>query len=189
MSFCFFYYQNIISISCLTRNGFTLSLENNSYSIHRKNKLFAFANMLNDLYLLDVAYDVYPVDQSPDDKCVNKAYLWHCRLGHINENRIIKLQKNGYLNLFNYEPFVNCKSCLMRKMTKAPFTGHGERAKDLLELIHTYVCGPMFKHAMGGYSYFITFIDDFSKFGYIYLMKYKSEIFEKFKEFKNKVKK
>ena len=108
-------------------------------------------------------------------------------IGHISENRIIKLQKNGYLDLFNYESFATCESCLMEKMTKAPFTGHGERAKDLLELVHTDVCGPMSKHAMGGYSYFITFIDDFSIFGYVYLMKYKSEAFEKFKEFKNEV--
>ena len=77
----------------------------------------------------------------------------------------------------------------MGKMTKAPFTGYGERAKDLLELVHTDVCGPMSKHAMGGYSYFITFIDNFSRFGYVYLVKYKFEAFEKFKEFKNEVEK
>ena len=37
--------------------------------------------------------------------------------------------------------------------------------------------------------YYITFIDDNSQFGYVYLMKYKSESFEKFKEFKNEVEK
>ncbi|PKI73573.1 hypothetical protein CRG98_006021 [Punica granatum] len=70
-------------------------------------------------------------------------------------------------------------------MTKAPFTGKGERASDLMALIHTDVCGPVNKLARGGYLYFITFTDDFSRFGYVYLMKYKSESFEKFKEFKN----
>ena len=70
--------KNIISISCLTKNDFSLSLENNSCSIYHGNKLFASANMLNGLYLLDVACDVYLLDQSPDDKGVNKAYLWHC---------------------------------------------------------------------------------------------------------------
>ncbi|PKI41979.1 hypothetical protein CRG98_037597 [Punica granatum] len=43
--------------------------------------------------------------------------------------------------------------------------------------------------ARGGYSYFITFTDDYSRFGYIYLMKYKHESFEKFKEFKAEVEK
>ena len=41
--------------------------------------------------------------------------------------------------------------------------------------------------ARGGYKYFITFIDDYSRYGYIYLMHHKSETFEKFKEFKAEV--
>ena len=75
----------------------------------------------------------------------------------------------------------------MGKMTKAPFTGQSERANDLLSLIHTDVCGPLSSPARGGYLYFITFTDDFSKYGYVYLMRHKSESFEKFKIFKNEV--
>ena len=41
--------------------------------------------------------------------------------------------------------------------------------------------------ARGGYEYFITFIDDYSRYRYIYLMCHKSEAFEKFKEFKAEV--
>ncbi|KAK8621230.1 hypothetical protein V6N13_067671 [Hibiscus sabdariffa] len=72
-------------------------------------------------------------------------------------------------------------------MTKAPFSGKGERASDLLGLIHSDVCGPMNTQARGGYQYFITFTDDFSRYGYIYLMRHKSEALEKFKEFKNEL--
>ena len=39
----------------------------------------------------------------------------------------------------------------------------------------------------GGYEYFITLTDDYSRFGYVYLMKWKSEAFEKFKEFRAEV--
>ncbi|VFQ77366.1 unnamed protein product [Cuscuta campestris] len=74
-------------------------------------------------------------------------------------------------------------------MTKAPFTGHGERANDLLGLIHSDVCGPISTVARGGYSYFVTFTDDLSRYGYVYLMKHKSECFDKFKDFKNEVQK
>ncbi|KAK8584057.1 hypothetical protein V6N12_068307 [Hibiscus sabdariffa] len=49
-----------------------------------------------------------------------------------------------------------------------------------LQKQHEYV-------ARGGYQYFITFTDDFSRYGYIYLMRHKSEALEKFKEFKNEV--
>ena len=41
--------------------------------------------------------------------------------------------------------------------------------------------------ARGGYERFITFTDDLSRYGYVYLMKHKSESFEKFKEFHNEV--
>ena len=62
-----------------------------------------------------------------------------------------------------------------------------ERATELLEIIHTDVCGPMNIEARGGYCYFLTFTDDWSRYGYIYLMKHKSEIVERFKEFQSEV--
>ncbi|KAK8652357.1 hypothetical protein V6N13_061377 [Hibiscus sabdariffa] len=72
-------------------------------------------------------------------------------------------------------------------MTKAPFSGKGERASDLLGSIHSDVCGPMNTQARGGFQYFITFTDDSSRYGYIYLMRHKSEELERFKELKNEV--
>ena len=68
------------------------------------------------------------------------------------------------------------------KMTKTPFSRTMERATDLLEIIHTDVCGPMSVDARGKYRYFLTFTDDLRKYGYIYLMKHKSGTFEKFKK-------
>ena len=62
-----------------------------------------------------------------------------------------------------------------------------EQATDLLEIIHTDVCGPMSIDARGGYRYFLTFTDDLSRYEYISLMKHKSEIFEKFKGFQSEV--
>ena len=57
----------------------------------------------------------------------------------------------------------------------------------MLELIHSDVCGPMSIQARDGYEYFINFTDDYSRFGYVYLMKRKFETFEKFKEFRAEV--
>ena len=74
-------------------------------------------------------------------------------------------------------------------MTKTLFSGTMERATDLLEIIHTDICGPMSVEARGGYNYFLTFTDDLSRYGYIYLMKHKSEIVERFKEFQSEVEK
>src|SRR3954469_419156 len=75
----------------------------------------------------------------------------------------------------------------MGKMTKTPFSGTMERATDLLEIMHTDVCGPMSVEARGGDRFFLSFPDEFCRYGYIYLMKHKSETFESFKEFKSEV--
>ena len=74
-------------------------------------------------------------------------------------------------------------------MTKLSFIGHGERATDLLALVHTDVCGPFDVPTRGNFVYFITFIDDLSRYGYVYLMRHKSEAFEKFKKFRHEVEK
>ena len=72
-------------------------------------------------------------------------------------------------------------------MTKEPFIGHSERVSDLLSLVHSDVCGSISSTTRGGYQYFITFTNDYIRYGYLYLMKHKDESFEKFKTFKNEV--
>ena len=73
-----------------------------------------------------------------------------------------------------------CESCLKGKMTKRPFKAKGYRATKPLELVHTNVCGPMRVQARGGYEYFFTFTDDYSRYGFVYLMRQKSKTFDKF---------
>ena len=72
------------------------------------------------------------------------------------------MSKQVSLGSFDLESYETCESCLSRKMTKSPFTGKGERAIALLEVIHSDVYGPMNTHARGGFSYFVTIIDDYS---------------------------
>ena len=93
----------------------------------------------------------------------------------------------GFLESLDYGSFDTCEPCLMGKMTKTPFFRTMERANDILEIIHTDVCSLMSVEARSGYHYFLTFTYDLSRYGYIYLMKHKSETFEKFKEFQSEV--
>ena len=118
-----------------------------------------------------------------------RHYLWHCRLSHINEKRISELHMDGYLDKFDYESYEGCEPSLIGKMTKALFTAKGEKATERLGLIHSDVCGPMCTMAMGGFYYFITFTDDFSRYGYVYPLKNKFDSFEKFKEYQGEVEK
>ena len=74
-----------------------------------------------------------------------------------------KLHADELLESLDYESVDACEPCLMGKMTKTSFPGTMERATNLLEIIHTDVCGPMSVEARGGYRYFLTFIDDLSR--------------------------
>ena len=69
-------------------------------------------------------------------------------------------------------------------MTKGPFSDKGRRATELLELVYFDVCVQLSQHARGGYEYFVTFTDDYSRYGFVYLLKHKSETFNVFKVFR-----
>jgi hypothetical protein len=170
-------------------DGNEIIIKNKRCSIYYNGIFYAQCPLVNELYVLDLEYksvcNINAKRARLND--LNLTFIWHCRLGHINEMRIERLHKDGLLNSFNFESFDTCKSCLLWKITKSPFTGQSERASDLLGLVHTDVCGPMSSVARGGFQYFITFTNDFSRYGYIYLMRHKSKSFKKFKEFQNKV--
>ena len=100
----------------------------------------------------------------------------------MNKNRIDRLIKESILDINNCESLLTCESCLLSKMAKSSFKRKDERqASDVLGLVHSDVCGPMNIAARGGYYSFITFTGNLSRYGYVYLMKNKSESFEMFK--------
>nr|GFA09946.1 retrotransposon protein, putative, Ty1-copia subclass [Tanacetum cinerariifolium] len=111
-----------------------------------------------------------------DDACHHCKEVRHCKrncLSYLVE--LIKKKKQ-----------VGIASSL-GKMTRKPFLHRTERATDLLGLIHTVVYGPLRHVSRQGASYFITFTDDYSLYCYVYLLKYKHEVFEAFKVFKKEV--
>ncbi|GJY37417.1 retrotransposon protein, putative, ty1-copia subclass [Tanacetum coccineum] len=98
-----------------------------------------------------------------------------------------KLQHDGLLDSTDIKSFEKCVSCISGKMARKPYSHQVERAKDLLRLIHTDVFGPFRTVSRQGASYFVTFTDDFSRYGYVYLLKHKHEVFETFKVFQKEV--
>jgi transposase InsO family protein len=64
-----------------------------------------------------------------------------------------------------------------------------KRKRKILELVHTDVCGPMQTRSLRGAYYFLIFIDDRTRYTWVYFMRNKSDVFEYFKEFKNMVEK
>ena len=99
---------------------------------------------------------------------------------------MIQLAKQGLLGeVSNMEMFL-CESCLAGKATRKPF-GIGTRAEIPLQLIHSDICGPMSVRARHGAWYFITFIDDYSRFGHVYLISHKFKALECFRRYINEV--
>lgn len=72
-----------------------------------------------------------------------------------------------YFDPYNYESLLICESCFKGKFAKSPFTRHGERAIELLDLVHTNVCRPITTQARCKHSYFVTFTNDMPRFGYV----------------------
>ena len=106
---------------------------------------------------------------------VNETYLWYLRLGHINQTRIERLVKDEPLKELQLLHCLPVNHVWRVRWPKDLFLGKGHRANDLLELIHSDICSPFNVQARGGYEYFVTFIDDCSRYGYADLMHCKSE--------------
>ncbi|GJZ61605.1 retrotransposon protein, putative, ty1-copia subclass [Tanacetum coccineum] len=181
--------EAIRSFDLVLPNGLVICLDNFS----KNDVLYFNAIARNGIYEIDMhdlvqlLMPIYNVSNKRVKRNLDSTYLWHCRLAHINKKRIKQLQQDGLLKSTDDESFDKCESCLSGKMTKKPFPHSNERAKDLLGIIHTDVCGPLRHVSRQGASYFITFTDDYSRYGYVYLLKHKHEVFETFKVFKNEV--
>ena len=112
--------------------------------------------------------------------------LWHCRLGYISKRRIEKLVKNEILPPLEFSDLEQCIECIKGKYVKK-IKKDVKRSTEILEIIHTDICGPFPVKSVDSNDSFITFTDDYSRFGYIYPIKERTEAFDKFKIFKVEV--
>jgi len=72
----------------------------------------------------------------------NSTTLWHKRLGHISKQRIQRLVLDEILDPLDLSDFEVCVECIKEKPTNIRKLG-AERAKEILELVHTNICGPL----------------------------------------------
>ena len=80
-----------------------------------------------------------------------------------------------------------CKGCAQGKNVKKTFPSSERKEKGIPEIVHSVVCGPMYSSSLSKYVYYVSFIDYFSRKTWIYFLKGKNEVFNKFKEFKSLV--
>ncbi|GJW35178.1 retrotransposon protein, putative, ty1-copia subclass [Tanacetum coccineum] len=186
--------RGVISLSRLWDNGFRHKfMDNGAISVSKDNICYFNAFPRDGIFEIDMhnhisnERSIYTCSNKKTKHNLDSTFLWHCRLGHINKKRIEKLQHDGLLKSIDDESFDVCVSCISGKMARKPFTHASERADDLLGIIHSDVCGPFRTTSREGANYYVTFTDDFSRYGYVYLIKHKHEVFEMFKTFQNEV--
>jgi transposase InsO family protein len=113
------------------------------------------------------------------------AKVWHGRLGHSNMRAVRELASGLATgiptNLAELKDHF-CDSCALGKAHRQPSRMPATRATRKLELIHTDICGP-FPRSQTGKQYMLLFKDDYTRFTWIYLLQYKSEVFQSFREF------
>ncbi|KAM1192904.1 hypothetical protein ACFX10_013253 [Malus domestica] len=154
--------KNLISISKLLRDGHSVLFDKMSCTLYLNGRIISHGNMIEGLFHLETNSGMHCIESGNTSKPkrareeVNQEKMWHLKLGHVNLDKIHKMSKDGYFCPLGNDQMGTCECCLKGKMTKSPFTGKGERATEILGLIHT---------------------------------DYKSESFERFKEFKNEVEK
>ena len=105
--------------------------------------------------------------------------VWPARLGHIGQKCTNQLAKEDLLGSLDKVEISTCEHCLAGKIARKPFR---KGTKDItpLQLIHSNICGPMNVKAKHWVVYFITFIDDFTRYCYVYLISHKSQTLDCF---------
>jgi len=100
--------------------------------------------------------------------------LWHFRLGHLSNFRLALMNKQ-FPFLSSDETLV-CDTCHFAKQNKLPFCISTKRAMNKFDILHFDIWGPLSIKSIDGHSYFLTVVDDYSRFVWIILLKSKYEV-------------
>ena len=184
---------NLLSVGKITEKGFSVTFNRNSASIIDDDGNTKFvAKRIDGLYYLEgnarsecrlTLHRKIQNGISTDSEIVK----WHRRLGHLNLKDLVKCDRENRVRGLRLDKFhgpLECEICTRAKMIRLPFPKNSNRKTELLELIHSDVCGPMRVETNGGARYFMTFIDDNSKWCHVRMIKRKSDVFNCFVEFK-----
>ena len=171
----------LLSVSSMDKLGLKTSFHSSRCFIETETSIIATGTMVGNLYRLDTSH--------PDSALVAATIeTWHQRLGHLHPSAIRSMASKRTakgLDLEGTEGLMqNCQGCILRKSHRSAIPkASTSKSSRLLELVHSDVNGPMETPSLGGSKYFVTFIDDFSKWIVMYTMRRKSDTFKCFKKY------
>ena len=116
------------------------------------------------------------------------TWRWHSRLCHASFPVVERVIRNNLLPCsFDHDSESVCDSCQKAKSHQFPYTSSNNKSGAPLDLIHSDVWGPV-PVSVGNHAYYVSFIDDYSRYTWIYLLKQKSEVFQVLRTFKTLLK-
>ena len=107
--------------------------------------------------------------------------LWHFCLGHPSHDRLAVI-KQSFPSIFSNKSFI-CDTCHCAKQKKLPFSNSTSLSPKPFSLIHVDIWDPCASHSMNGHKYFLTIINDHSRYVWVILMSTKSETQQHLKDF------
>ncbi|GJV06067.1 putative RNA-directed DNA polymerase [Tanacetum coccineum] len=152
---------NIISTGLLDKDGYHNSSGNGLWKVTLGSLIMARGKRESKLYMTHPKISKSIVNAVDND---DMTELWHKRLGHMSEKGMSILSKKNVLSGVHDINLKKCSHCLAGKQTRLAFKSRSPfRMENILDLVHSDVCGPMKTKTLGGCSYFVTFIDDHSR--------------------------
>ena len=123
---------------------------------------------------------------------MNKERLWHRHLGHLNQQSMQKLARkelvsSNQLDFGTPGGIGICETYVSAKQRKNSFKPIETTMSEPLELVHSDVCGKVGHRSIGGAEYFLTLLDDKTHYVWVYPLKTKDQVFERFKEWQAEV--
>ena len=183
---------NLLSVAQILNDDKTVNFHNNVCDILSKNgDIIVSGNKTGDLYqVIEIPLELSCIS---DSVSVDSTNIWHRRFCHLNNDGMHKLIRENLVDGINDCKFTKldfCEPCVNGKNHRLPFPKKSlTRATKPLELIHSDVCGKVSVPSLSGNNYFVTFIDDCTRFVWAYPIKTKDEVFDKFKCWKTIVEK
>jgi hypothetical protein len=115
---------------------------------------------------------------------LSSSLLCYIRFGHINYDSLCMPKINGVFGLPTIpNNLQQCETCIIGKHVKQPFHDSTLRASRNIEIIHSNLYGPVIVPYAFGNKCIMTFIDNYTRMYWVYLLKHKSQAFETFKNF------
>lgn len=173
--------NSLISIAKLTERGCEVIFKRDVAFVIKNGEVKLTADRRGELYYLrELDASASVVSGSDVD-----LYRWHERMGHLNARDLMQvLKKSGLGSPKTDIKLQDCDVCAKGKMVSLPFVKSREPCKEKLTIIYSDVVGPMRVQSNGGNKYFVTFIDDSTRWCQVFMIKSKNEVLSKFKMFK-----